>query len=43
MLQLEKIEDMFYFFDFEDMVEIEGEVDFAFPVEVQSVVVDNQH
>lgn len=42
IIQLEKIEDVFDFFQFEDVVAIEGGIDFEFPVEVQSVVVDNQ-
>jgi len=37
-IKLEKIEDVFNYIDFDSIVEIEGDIDFEFPVEVQSIV-----
>lgn len=37
-IKLEKIEDVFNLIDFDSIVEIEGDIDFEFPVEVQSIV-----
>lgn len=37
-IKLEKIEDLFYYIDFDSIVEIEGDIDFEFPIEVQSIV-----
>ena len=40
--KLEKIEDVFNYIDFDSIVEIEGDIDFEFPVKVQSIVVDGE-
>ena len=37
-IKLEKIEDVFNYIDFDSIVEIEGDIDFEFPVKVQSIV-----
>lgn len=37
-IKLEKIEDVFNYIDFDSIVEIEGDIDFEFPIEVQSIV-----
>lgn len=37
-IKLEKIEDVFNYIDFDSIVEIEGDINFEFPVKVQSIV-----
>lgn len=37
-IKLEKKEDVFNYIDFDSIVEIEGDIDFEFPVKVQSIV-----
>lgn len=41
-IKLGKIEDVFNLIDFDSIVEIEGDIDFEFPIEVQSIVVDGE-
>ena len=38
IIKLGKIEDVFNYVDFDSIVEIEGDIDFEFPVKVQSIV-----
>ena len=37
-IKLEKIEDVFNYIDFDSIIKIEGDIDFEFPIEVQSIV-----
>ena len=37
-IKFKKIEDVFNYIDFDSIVEIEGDIDFEFPIEVQSIV-----
>ena len=39
-IKLEKIEDVFNYIDFDSIIKIEGDIDFEFPVKVQSIVHD---
>ena len=41
-IKLEKIEDVFNYIDFDSIVEIEGGIDYEFPIETQSIVVDGE-
>ena len=41
-IKLGKIEDVFNYIDFDSIVEIEGDIDFEFPIESQSIVVDGE-
>ena len=41
-IKLEKIEDVFNLIDFASILEIEGDIDYEFPIETQSIVVDGE-
>lgn len=41
-IKLEKIEDVFNLIDFDSILEIEGDIDYEFPIETQSIVVDGE-
>ena len=41
-IKLEKIEDVFNLIDFDSILEIEGDIDYGFPIETQSIVVDGE-
>ncbi len=42
IVKLNKIEDIFNYFDFNDVVTIEGDIDYEFPIQVQSIVIDGK-
>ena len=39
-IRIEKVEDLFNLIDFDSVTKIEGEINFEFPIETQSIVVD---